>query len=178
MFKNWIKSNILFVNDIIDNKGFLREDNIYTKLKGNTNLISEVSILKKSFPHKWTYILSQEKSRSTKVKTVIQPQCFNKPIAVLTNKQIYNLIIETKFTTPYIHRFWNSHFKENIDWHSQYRFINSLYDNRLKQFKYKLLHRIFPCKEIRFRWKMVDSQNCSLCHVIENYEHVFIDCKL
>ena len=40
--------------------------------------------------------------------------------------------------------------------------INKIYDNRHKQFKYKLLHRIFPIRELRFSWKMEDSRNCSI----------------
>ena len=40
IFKNWIKSNIIFVNDIIDIHGQINEETILQKLKDKTNWIS------------------------------------------------------------------------------------------------------------------------------------------
>lgn len=41
-----------------------------------------------------------------------------------------------------------------IDWNVVYRFINSIKDNRMKQFKYKTLNYIFPTKVLRHTWKI------------------------
>ena len=57
IFKNWIKSNILFVNDIIDEHGEINEENILQKLKDKTNWISEFNTLKNAIPKTWKIIL-------------------------------------------------------------------------------------------------------------------------
>ena len=50
--------------------------------------------------------------------------------------------------------------------------------NRIKQFKYKLIHKIIPSKEVRFKWKMSPSPCCNICNLTESYEHLFIRCPI
>ena len=47
----------------------------------------------------------------------------------------------------------------------------------MKQFRYKLINKIVPSKEIRFVWKISQSSSCSACHhITETYTHLFIKC--
>ena len=48
-FKEWINSEIFFVNDIIDNNGKITQECILHKLKKKSNWISEFSFLTKLF---------------------------------------------------------------------------------------------------------------------------------
>ena len=50
IFKNWINSNILFVNDIIDENGQIKEKIILQKYIDKTNRISEFNKLKYAIP--------------------------------------------------------------------------------------------------------------------------------
>lgn len=179
-FKSWISSDILFVNDIVDKNGVLDANLIYNKLKDKTNWIAELSLLKKCLPKQWTHEVQKEQSKLTQIKTDLNIYLDNQDINIkyTTNKQIYQFLIKKKITKPYIHRYWNHYFEEEFDYFYFYKFINSLYDNKIKQFKYKLVNRIFPSKEIRFKWKMETNPNCSICNVIETYEHVFVDCPV
>ena len=47
---NWIKSGIIFINDILDEYGHISEYKIIAKLRNKQNWISELNILKKSNP--------------------------------------------------------------------------------------------------------------------------------
>ena len=178
IFKKWIDSNLIFVNDIFTKQGLLREDHIYNKLIDKSNWISEINILKKCIPKTWITTINSHHSKQTTVKTMSCIMFGDVAMKLLKNKHIYDILIKTKFTKPYIHRYWHNHFNDSdIKWKSQYEFINTIRDNRVKQFKYKLIHRIFPCKEIRFKWKLANTQNCFLCNTVESYEHVFIECS-
>ena len=50
--------------------------------------------------------------------------------------------------------------------------------NKLKEYRFKLINAILPCKQILFKWKLTDDPLCELCHVVETYNvnHLFIEC--
>lgn len=50
--------------------------------------------------------------------------------------------------------------------------------NKLKQFRFKLINAILPCKQLLFKWKLTDSTLCEVCKVAEDYEHLFIQCPV
>lgn len=53
----------------------------------------------------------------------------------------------------------------------------SLQINKLKIFRWKLLHYILPCKQLLYIWKLKSDDQCHICNQLENYEHFFITCK-
>jgi predicted ATPase len=67
IYKNWIDSNLLYVNDITDENGRVSQDYLIEKLKNKIIFFSEFSRLKKAIPKEWYVQLSEEKS----VKTTI-----------------------------------------------------------------------------------------------------------
>ena len=83
-----------------------------------------------------------------------------------------------KFNKPYVHSYWDTffHFKQN--WENVYKTMHSVNDNRVKQFRYKLIHKIIPSKELRFLWKLSSNPYCNVCDkVTETYYHLFIGCE-
>ena len=103
IFKNWINSNILFVNDIIDNQGQINEDIILQKLINKTNWISEFNQLKNAIPKLWKNILKSDNSLKSKVKTELRINLKTSTskminIDLMTNKLFYSKIIQTKFS--------------------------------------------------------------------------------
>ena len=56
-------------------------------------------------------------------------------------------------------------------------FYNTTLDNKLREFQYKILHRILYTNEMLFRFKKVDSPSCDLCGIeLETVEHLFFSC--
>ena len=53
IYKNWIDSNLLYVNDITDENGRVSQDYLIEKLKNKINFFSEFSRLKKAIPKEW-----------------------------------------------------------------------------------------------------------------------------
>ena len=61
----------------------------------------------------------------------------------LSNKQMYEYFVKRKFDIPYIHEYWSRFFNRQIHWEHVYFFIHkTLLDNRVKQFRFKRIHRI------------------------------------
>jgi len=62
-----------------------------------------------------------------------------------------DIFIQTQFQKPYIHTFCIQKFKNNVNWENIYYFLNySLMDNRIKLYRYKLLHIIIATNENLF----------------------------
>ena len=178
-FHNWIKSKLLFVNDVINEHGEINEHFILTKLDNKVNWISEISILRNSLPKEWKRILKQNNSNKTKVRTKLSLLPFqSSQMDSFSNKHIYTLLINNKKEKPYMHSFWSSHFNTEITWNLVYLNIKSLSDNRYKQFRYKTIHNIIPTGQNLYRWKLKSNPYCNICNEVDNMEHLFVRCSL
>ena len=143
IYKNWIDSNLLHVNDITDENGRVSQDYLIEKLKNKINFFSEFSRLKKAIPKEWYVQLSEEKS----VKTTINIKKENIISAgrvidmdKLVNKDFYNIIKNKVFIKPIGIHFWTTYLDiqdfQNIT--DLYEFIFNLFsDEILKINSYK-----------------------------------------
>jgi len=79
-----------------------------------------------------------------------------------TNKDFCRNLNNTQAEETYIQRVWENTF--NVDpykWKLFYTHLHkSCSDNRIKQFKYKLLHNIIATNENLHRWKIASSHLC------------------
>ena len=50
-----------------------------------------------------------------------------------------------------------------------------LVDNRIKPFRYKLIHNIIATNENLFTWKINNSPDCHCCNELDIFEHCFIN---
>ena len=116
---------IIFINDIIDHEGKLSENFILRKLSLKTNWISEFTKLKKSIPKNWLNELESEISTKTAVKT-------------------------NKISTDFMK--WKQKLRKTICINKDMlKFtFHHLIENKLKIFRWKLLHFILPCKQLLY----------------------------
>ena len=176
LFKSWINSDLICIDDITRN-GKLSEELVYDKLVNKTNWISEFSLLKKCIPSQWKYALQSEVSVKSKIKRNIGISVGNTLLNTMNNKQIRTLLVSNKFVKPYMHNYWDNYTGYTINWNSVYHIINNVIcDNRLKQLRFKIIHKIVPTNEKLFTWKIVDSPNCLRCNQTETLEHFFLTC--
>jgi hypothetical protein len=54
VFENWIKSDLIYINDILDSTKSVSSKFILEKLKFKSNWIAEFNIVNKSIPMNWT----------------------------------------------------------------------------------------------------------------------------
>ena len=181
LLPRWINSNLIYVNDIIDENGNISEKYILDKLNCKSNWIAEFSLIKKAIPNEWIKILQSETSKKTKVNIRCNVVHLDKHIIEmkeLTNKKIYDSLISHK-TEPNIgiekwKRIFNS---ENYVVRKSLEFIHYyIKHNKLKMFRWKLISNILPNGQNLFKWKIITTDLCPLCNTIDDYEHFFIKC--
>ena len=76
---------------------------------------------------------------------------------------------------------WERIFEQNMSnkFENTFKFIfYHLQENKLKMFKWKLIHFILPCKDLLCKWKISGNNLCSNCGIKEDYEHQFFKCSL
>lgn len=178
MYKSWIDSGILFVNDVINNEGNIDHNVILSKLRNKANWISETEKLKKAIPSNWKTVLKTEQSRLSKVKTTLT---FNTQItaSLQNNRTIYRRLLKQQVIKPYLPKYWETKLNNHdIDWNTIYLQINKLHDNRFKQFRYKLLNNIINTNENLYKWKVINSPRCCFCNEYDDLDHFFITCPI
>jgi hypothetical protein len=87
--------------------------------------------------------------------------------------------VNVKFSKPIDTQYWINYLvlsaKPNTS--SLYFFIfKFLEENKLKMFRWKLLHFIIPNKVLLFKWKIVGNSLYNFCKLDEDYSHYFITC--
>ena len=69
MFDNWIKSGLIYINDILDQNWCITQQFIHVldKIKNKSNWMSQYSMLKKAIPLKCQSLIWEEKSYKTEL---------------------------------------------------------------------------------------------------------------
>jgi hypothetical protein len=57
-----------------------------------------------------------------------------------------------------------------------YFIFNYLSENKLKVFRWKLLHFIIPTKKLLLKLKIMKNSLCTSCNIVEEYSHYFRTC--
>ena len=113
---NWIKSGIIFINDILDEYGHISEYKIIAKLRNKQNWISELNILKKAIPKLWKETLITQYS----IKTQVIPKKYAK-IAKnqiqnlqIKNNEVYKILLESQVKEkPIAYTKWEKYLKKD-----------------------------------------------------------------
>ena len=62
--------------------------------------------------------------------------------------------------------------ESEIDWKAVLQFkFGKLFDNRIKQFNFKLFHKIVPSKSNLYRWQISTDDMCNICKEKETTMH-------
>ena len=163
MFKNWIESGIITVNDIINDRGEISEGLILDKLRIKTNWINEVNIMYKSFPKEWKRILHENKNK----KRFNQNSEFNiyNPIDKketnlkdVNNKVLYQILLNRVTTKSFAIDTWVNEFNltNAKKCMNAFKFISqNIAENDERIYRWKLLHRILPNGILMHQWKIL-----------------------
>jgi len=172
-FKNWINSGIIYVRDLLDENNCINEKNILDKLRDKKDCLVEIYKVKNAIPRSWITLLNDVHCQSTEQSR--QEFDYKK----YTCKYLYNKLILDKLDSPHSLETWASTFDRNLEsfqipWIDRTIYFTT--ERKLSNFMYKLLHRILPCNNNLYKWKIIDSPLCNICKVTENEEHMFFSC--
>ena len=180
--KHWIDSDIIYIDDICNLKGFLKPNSIKQKLVKKTNFLCEYYLILQSIPKRWRTALKQNENRKVFFDRNLiswNTNCYSvQSISKISSKIIYLSLVKDKVTRCYCEQSWNRLFEDDINWSSIW--VNQtkhLTDNmKMAEFNYKILHQILPSGKLLHRWCLAISDLCILCQSIDDYEHMFVSC--
>ena len=181
VFNRWIGDNILYINDILDQTGKINEHLIKQKLSSKANWMMEILKIKKAIPKRWLNIIATENSIKSYVKTDKTLKFANKILSNLKAKDIYKNLEQKSEEKPIGFIKWGKDL--NIDNCSNQiscmcLFIKDyLEENKLKEFRWKLIHYIIPSNKLLKQWRVTSSSECNICQVEETYDHYFLTCR-
>ena len=161
----WFNNGVLRVKQVL-------KDGVWTEIETICENFSEIILLssfkllklKSAFPKLWLYKL---RNKEECVNTCMSQAEESHMIELATGdsinvdgmkaKHYYQLFLETNKHEPSFISYWRAYFELPNDfvWDTvfKYKFLN-FNDNRLKQFNFKLLHRILPSKYNLCKWKI------------------------
>lgn len=113
----------------------------------------------------------------------VQVYCNNmyRDITDLSSRELYQILVTKKKETPTaIEKYCNIFGLHAVDcmWDNVFGiFWNILYDNQIKEFQFKILHRILGTNHLAYKMGKISTPRCTFCNLYsEKIEHVFYDC--
>ena len=93
----------------------------------------------------------------------------------------YSIFLNSKIHKPIYEKKWENIFKisGNCIWKNIYTAkIKHMYENKISEFNYKLLHCII-CNNLSVsKWNKEVTPLCEFCHIVEDNEHLLFSCKI
>ncbi len=181
--KNWIKSGVIYVKDLIHNDTFIDAQYIMTTLKYKVNWISEYTKIK-SVMAKKLKAFDTARAKYVNIKTTVSTyNICNKIIDIecITCKEVYKWVVNKKFQRPKMERVWCKEFqieKFQTIWQSIYETkIKYMPIQKIKEFNYKLMTNVLICGNLVCKWNTDVSEKCDVCSEINTVKHMIYDCS-
>ena len=138
-----------------------------------------------SLPSKWR---EKFKQNSVDCSSLIDPlpngdiriytEKVNLLLSKVNSKKIYNIFIAKRSCKPTGQKTYERIYEQVFDWNKLYCLpFQCALDTKMREFQFKILHRIVFTNHLLYKIGKVDSPLCSLCQCHdETIEHLFFDC--
>ena len=165
----------LQVGNLKDDDGkVLTFDAFCRKFNVRTNFVTYYSVIS-AIPKEW------------KTCECCQSECTNLLVkmsqSVKPSKFAYNKLMQSQTESPtHLCNKWNSELQVDIDLDGISNHFNRIYmctvNTKLRNFQFRLLHRIMGINSKLCKWGIVADGRCDLCKLHEEtYVHLFRDCR-
>ena len=181
--RNWIKSGILYVKDLIIQNSFLNVNLIYQKLINKQNWIAEFYSVTSAFS-KIKDKISIEKAKFTNIPRKYKFSLGGTvtPVSHQKSKFFYTILRDKKSEKWYLYRKWEHDFCSNgideIVWQNFIETKIKCSEIKIANFNYKIINNILPSKCDLFVFGKVDDYKCNLCQTAYTLKHLFFECTI
>ena len=183
-WKAWREKNVLFVQDLLNNQGnYLSPQEFSDKYNIKVNFLQYYQITS-AIP---AYLKSSASAHMDleDLNSICENFDFQLSKDITLNlkktlcKQFYKLFVEEINTEPTAIKSWRKTCPEVADnWvnciQNNYKITR---DNKLRQFYFKLLHRILVTNKELKRFGITDCDKCVMCGKNDSIEHAFFECQ-
>jgi exonuclease III len=182
-YKEWQDNHINYIQDLLNKEGSMLTKNEMENKYGITCKGLDYESLTHAIPQAWKRELKKHKSLNLNYH--VHKECKIKNgedmvnIEGITTKLLYLHLVSGVALRPTSEKKWNEKLDFVIDepmWkciYTNYKFIS---DTILKNFQYKITHRILACNYNLKIWKIRDSNCCEECKEIDTIEHMLVQC--
>ena len=182
-FKEWVDAGILYVKDIVNDKGqVMTQIELTNKIGRNCNIMHQMFMFNNSTVRK---LKAMDLSVAPHVKIQLCNDVLigNKlyKIKELDTKLLYNGLIEkTSTSRNKMESLYNKEFhieNKKPTWNKIYeQKIIGMKAAKLREFNFKMLHNIVPCGYVVSKWNVNVKANCDRCGSVETTKHMLFEC--
>ena len=182
-WKSWFKKNILSIQDILNADGncltfqqFQNKFNIKTNYLHYFQLIAAIPTdLKKKA--RQCEAPSHELLNTSSIS--LFPGSNLVDLADMRCKHYHKILNKNPTVEPTGIKTWKVNFADtHKEWKNKFSFVyQSTRDNKLRQFSFRLLHRIIVTKKELHKFRLTDDATCTFCPNSDSIEHTFLDCS-
>ena len=181
-WKTWFERGIYFVQDLFSrDRKFLSLDEFNGKFGLKVNYLQYFQIIA-AIP---------SSLKQTAMQTPISSECLFStpdllylskdsalPLSKMRCKHYYKLFNECSVSEPTGIKKWKENFPNCfLDWRSNFNKIYQITkDNKLRQFLFKILHRIIITKKELKKFNIATDDHCNFCHRTDSIMHTFLEC--
>ena len=188
LFKNWIKSNIIFVGDIVERDGIIPMSKLKEKMVVcDGRFFSEYARCRVALKRVWSESLVKnnvELFTEYRNRICIENKCkiFEniKLLPLTKTKDIYRVICSWDQVESRAILFWTETLRPNneINWSNIWTFkLKTVQDNALIHFNFKFMYNILPTPKNLFKWQQKENK-CQFCNEIGSLLHMFYYCPI
>ena len=170
--RNWIRSGVRKIGDLVFNNGVPDENYIYGTIQNQTNIHAEIVLVKKALKPYIHLLRNNAALRNHNTN----------PMRTMTkSRDIYAKLISNKFKDNSLDDFYPklSELCTTIGIPLDEAFRNLLCSKieiKLKEFNFKVVHDILPCNVNLVRWRKGESVSCDICECRHTIEHLLFSC--
>ena len=181
-WKSWFKKNIFSVQDILNDDGnFLTVQEFQDKFNIKTNYLHYFQLIA-AIPTDLKKKARECEAPSHELLNTNTVPLFPGgslvDLADMRCKHYYKILNKNPTVEPTGIKAWKVNYADTYtEWKNKFSFIyQSTRDNKLRQFSFKLLHRIIVTKKELLRFRLTDDATCISCPNSDTIEHTFLDC--
>jgi hypothetical protein len=173
-FPNWIESGLLWIKDISLINGIIDTKYMKDNLKNKSNMLVECKTLQLAL-RPYRHLMTQYDNETRELDHACSK------FSLLDNKSFYDHLVKQKYEKPnlkYMEMICEANFSTDEISKICHRKINSIHENKIKEFNYKMLHNIVACGSIVSKWCPDRAELCDICNVKETMDHLLWGCSI
>lgn len=181
-WKSWFKKNILSVQDILNADGnFLTFQEFQDKFNIKTNYLHYFQLIA-AIPTDLKKKARGCEAPSHELLNTTAVSLFpgNSPVdlADMRCKHYYKILNKNPTVEPTGIKAWKVNYAATYtEWKNKFSFIyQTTRDNKLRQFSFRLLHRITVTKKELLKFRLTDDATCTFCPDSDSIDHTFLHC--
>jgi hypothetical protein len=183
VYKDWIKANIRYIQDILNKEGnFLTKSELENKFTIRCKQLEYESLIH-AIPQAWKRELKKFKAVNLNYHMIRQCKLTLQKIRIhyeeASTKSLYWHLVSNISERPSSERKWN----EKLDfiiteemWQTIYINHHCISDTILRNFQFKITHRVLACNYNLKIWKVRENNCCDNCGEVDTIEHMLCEC--